>query len=54
MRGRERRAIENRLRLHSEFRLRLEAEGMSREEADRRAFFILTVKGAALVESILS
>jgi hypothetical protein len=45
MRGRERRAKENRLRLHAEFTRRLEAEGMAREEASRRAFLMIKFGG---------
>ena len=45
MRGRERRAIENRLRLHAEFTRRLEAEGFSRDEASRKAFDMIAGGG---------
>lgn len=45
MRGRERRTTENKLRLHSEFMGRLEAEGMSHEEASRKAFWMIKAGG---------
>jgi hypothetical protein len=38
MRKRERRIVEDRLRLHAEFMRRLEELGFSREDASRRAF----------------
>lgn len=41
MRSRERRRVEEVLRHHAELMRRLEAEGMTREEASRRAFFLV-------------
>jgi hypothetical protein len=41
MRARERREKESKLRLHAEYMRRLEAEGMSREDASRKAFFMV-------------
>ena len=45
MKGTERRATENRLRLHAEFMQRLEAEGMDHTEASRRAFMMVKAGG---------
>lgn len=45
MRGRERRAKEVRLRRHAEFMRRLVALGFDREEASRRAFFMIKAGG---------
>jgi hypothetical protein len=45
MRARERRNKENLLRLHAEFMRRLEAEGMAREEASRRALLMVKAGG---------
>jgi len=41
MRKRERRQIEERLRRHAELTRQFESEGMTREEASRRAFYLV-------------
>lgn len=45
MRRKEARTIYERMRLHMEFMERLEAEGMSREDASRKAFFMVKAGG---------
>lgn len=45
MRSAERRSIENRLRLHEDFMARLQAEGLPKDAASRKAFMMVKAGG---------